>query len=351
MKKIKTNAVLISISSALSVAAVVFVFLVFFPQNVSAHGFRRIAHPRPAQHHAHEYDTARIQQELEHAVESPSAPAVYFTRDISSDGLLKVYNALGQKIEGKVGIKVSFGGPGEQVINPELLSGLIEKTGGTLIDGNGLSGNRRTSAKNYKLAEAHGFSKVGEVLMLDGDDLDMPVRGGHHLKFARTGNQFSQFSTMIAVHRFKLHCIEALGGNIKNISLCLANRSGKCLIHSGGADPNSYHHTEHHVLAKSFADAAKAALDYRENWAFINVVDSFRPDDRCHGAENVGDIGIIASNDVVALDQCALDLYLSHSSATAEQKRAWCEFHQTDVLEYCENIGIGNRQYRFVNLD
>lgn len=137
----------------------------------------------------------------------------------------------------------------------------------------------------------------------------------------------------------------------KNITLCLANRSGKCLIHSGGTDAIYYHNTKPDVLAQSFADAAKAVTDYRKNWAFINVIDSFRPDDNCKETENVGDIGIIASTDVVALDRCALDLYLSHSSATEAQKQAWQKYHQTDVLEYAEKIGVGKCNYRFVSVD
>lgn len=291
-------------------------------------------------------------QGLEHETASPGAPVVYFTRDISPEGLMKVYRALGQRIEGKVGIKISFGGPSEPILDPSLLAGLAAETGGTLIDSNGLSGNRWTSAMNYALAEAHGYSAIAPVLMLDEDgDIDMPLSGGYRLSCARTGRRFDEFDTLIAVHRFKIHYIEAMGGNIKNISLCLASRSGKNLIHSGGTDPNRYHNTAPDVLAQSFADAAKAALDYKQNWAFVNVLDSFPPADRCAGADNPGDIGIVASLDVVALDQCSLDLALSRSRATGAQKAAWLEYHQADVLEYAERLGAGSRSYRLVNLD
>ena len=291
-------------------------------------------------------------QGLEHQTTAASAPAVYFTRDISAEGLMKAYRALGQRVEGKVGIKISFGGPDEPLLDPKLLTRLSKETGGTLIDSNGLAGNRWTSAMNYALAEAHGYSAVAPVLMLDEDgDIDMPVKGGYHLSFARTGKHFDEFDTLIAVHRFKLHYIEALGGNIKNITLCLASKSGKSLIHSGGTDPNRYHNTAPDVLAASFADAAKAATDYKQNWAFVNVVAGLGPADRCRGADNYGDIGIVASLDVVALDQCSLDLALSRSRASDADKAAWLEYHQADVLEYAEKLGVGSRNYRLVNLD
>lgn len=164
---------------------------------------------------------------------------VYFTKDVSSAGLLKVYNALNQKIEGKVGVKVSFGGLDEQVLDAKLLAGLIEKTNGTMFDGDGLSGNRCTAAMNLALAKANGFSAVGKCVMLsDSDSIDLLVKNGYFLKYARTGKEFADFDTLIAVHRVKLHSLPAFGGNIKNITLCLANRSGKCIIHSHGTDEN-----------------------------------------------------------------------------------------------------------------
>ncbi|MCM1322082.1 MAG: DUF362 domain-containing protein [Bacteroides sp.] len=289
---------------------------------------------------------------LEHCVQDASAPVVYFTKDISAAGLLKVYNALNQKISGNVAVKVSFGGHGEQVLDAKLLSQLLRQTGGTMVDCSGLSGDRWTSAMNLALAKENGFSAVGPVQMLDENgDLDMPVRGGRLLKYARTGKHFDEYDTVIAVHRFKLHYLPALGGNIKNISLCLGSRSGKCLIHSGGTDEKRFHNTAPDVLAQAFADAAKAALDYKKNWAFVSVLDRFSPEDSCRGTKDLGDIGIIASYDVVAIDQCAADFEIGLSAADAETKAAWETQHQLNVLDYAEQIGCGKRSYRFVNLD
>lgn len=276
---------------------------------------------------------------------------VYFTKDVSSAGLLKVYNALNQKITGNVGIKVSFGGPDEQILDPKLLTGLVQKTNGTMFDGDGLSGNRWTAVMNLAIAKAHGFTDVGKCIMVsDSENLDMPVQNGYFLKYARTGKEFADFDTLVAVHRVKLHSLPAFGGNIKNITLCLANRSGKCIIHSHGTDENHYHNTQPDDLMKSFADAAQAALNYKKNWAFIDVLDDINPEDGCKNTKNQGKIGIIASNDVVALEQAAVDFLIEKADVDEATKTAWKTQHQTKVIEYAENLGCGTRNYRLVEV-
>ncbi len=283
--------------------------------------------------------------------EQTKQSAVYFTSDVSSKGLMKVYSALNQKISGNVGIKVSFGGPTEQVLDPELLRGLVAATNGTMFDGDGLSGNRWTAEMNLSYAQKHGFTKIGKCIMVSDDDyIDLPLKNGNLLKYARTGKEFADFDTLISVFRVRLHMLPAFDGNIKNISLCLANRSGKCIIHSGGTDENRYHNTPADVLEKSFADAAKAALDYKSNWAFINVLDDIEPQDGCKEAKNLGKLGIIASNDIVALEQCTIDFIIEKTSASDATKAEWKKEHRTGMVEQLEKLGGGTRNYRLVEV-
>lgn len=282
---------------------------------------------------------------------SEKEAVVYFTRDVSSEGLMKVYNALNQKITGKVGIKVSFGGPDEQVLNPELLRGLVAKTGGTMFDGNGLSGNRWTAEMNLKYAKDHGFTAVGKCIMMsETEPINLPVKNGYLLKYARTGKEFGEFDTLISVFRVRPHYLPAFDGNIKNITLCMANRSGKCILHSGGTDENHYHNTEPNILMKAFADATKAALDYKKNWAFIDVLEDIEPNDNCAGAKNMGKIGIIASNNIVALEQCAVDFMIGNADVNEATKAAWKKAHQVGVIEYAEKLGCGKRNYKLVEI-
>lgn len=276
---------------------------------------------------------------------------VYFTKDVSSAGLLKVYNALNQKIGGKVGIKVSFGSPDELILDPKLLSDLVQKTNGTMFDGDGLSGNRWTAAMNPALAKAHGVTDIGKCIMIsDSESIDMPVQNGYFLKYARTGKEFADFDTLIAVHRVKLHSLPAFGGNIKNITLCLANCSGKCIIHSHGTDENHYHNTQPDDLMKSFADAVQAVTNYKKNWVFIDVLDDINPEYGCKNTKNQGKIGVIASNDVVAFEQCAVDFLIEKADVDEATKAAWKTQHQTKVIEYAENLGVGTRNYRLVEV-
>lgn len=289
---------------------------------------------------------------LKYRTEDKKAPVVYFTKDVSANGLLKVYKALNQKIEGKAGIKVSFGADGEQYLDPKLMTGLVKETNGTFIDTCGFTPPRDTPDGNYKTAERHGFAAAAPVDILDRDgDVDMPVRGGYRLKYARTGSHLNDYGTLIAVHRFKAHYLPIYGGNIKNISLSLGSLSGKAIIHSGGTNETSYEGKDETVTAQSFADAAKAAMDYKKGrWAFINVMDAFRPEDNCENTRDLGNIGIIASLDPVAADQASCDFEFGAAPSEAV-RNAWEKYHSVDILHYAEKIGVGSRHYRLVSVD
>ena len=102
---------------------------------------------------------------------------------------------------------------------------------------------------------------------------------------------------------------------------------------------------------KSFSDATNAALNYKKNWAFIDVLDDIDPEDSCKNTKNLGKIGIIASADIVAVEQCAVDFLIGTADVDSATKSAWETAHQIKVLEYAEKQGNGNRKNQFVNLD
>ncbi len=289
---------------------------------------------------------------LRFLTDDAKAPVVYYTKDISAQGLLNVYRALGQEKKGKVCVKVSFGAEGEQYLDPSLMAELMRETKGTFADTNGFTAPRNTAKGNYAMAERHGFTKYGPVDILDAEgEIDLPVKGGHHLAFTRTGSHIDRYDTFVAVHRFKTHYIAQLGGNIKNISLCLGSVSGKALIHSAGKNDRTYQWTPDDVTARCFADAAKAAMDYKKDrWAFINVLDAFKAQDKCEGAQDRGNIGILASLDPVALDQACVDFEFGAAKDEAT-RAAWEKYHSVNVLDFAEAIGVGKRHYRMVSVD
>ena len=174
---------------------------------------------------------------LKFQTQDKNAPVVYFTKDISAKGLLKVYQALKQEQKGKVAIKVSFGSENEQYLDPRLLTELVKSTQGTFGETCGFTPPRDKPDGNYAMAQKHGFTAVGPVDIWDREgDVDMPVNGGYYLKYARTGSHINNYDTFIAVHRFKVHNIPKLGGNIKNISLAMGSLSGHAIIHSAGTN-------------------------------------------------------------------------------------------------------------------
>lgn len=288
---------------------------------------------------------------LKYHSEDKNAPIVLFTKDTSSQGLIRIYEALGRKAEGKVAIKMSFETPNGPYLSPELIKPLRDKVNATMVDSNGFTPPRNRTESHMRLIENHGFTKIGPVDVLDAEgEIDMPVKG-RFLKFHRTGSHFEKYDSVISLVKFKAHHIRDYGGTIKNLTICLGSISGKANIHSGGKELQSYKPADMEVFLESMADATRAALDYKKDkWVFINVMTDLIPDDEHKDAPKIPDIGIIASLDPVAVDQAGVDF--TFSKANSEGKRAqWEQEHNTRVLKYAEERGVGKRHYRLVSID
>lgn len=288
---------------------------------------------------------------LKHHSEDKNAPVVLFTKDTSPQGLIRIYEALGRKAEGKVAIKMSFETPNGPYLSPQLIKPLRDKLNATMVDSNGFTPPRNRTNSHMQLIENHGFTKIGPVDVLDADgEIDMPVKG-KYLKFHRTGSHFANYDSVISLVKFKAHHIRDYGGTIKNLTICLGSISGKANIHSGGKDLQSYNPASMDVFLESMADATKAALDYKKDkWVFINVMTDLVPDDEHKDAPKIPDIGIIASLDPVAVDQAGVDFTFSHAPSEAKREQ-WEQEHNTRVLKYAEERGAGTRHYRLVSID
>jgi len=296
-------------------------------------------------------DLVKQETELAHQVQDTNAPVVYYTKSANAQGLLKVYEALNQQPSGKVGIKLSFEAPGASHLDPQMLKPLVDKVQGTFIDSNGFTSPRDTTAGNLKVAQEHGFSAVGPVDILDSEgEIDLPVVGGKHLKFHRTGSHFANYDTLISIVHFKPHTLRDYGGTIKNLTICLASIGGKGIIHSGGKN-TSFSEGSMKNFMESLADASKGAMDYKQGrWAFINVLNNLQVQDTCSDAANMPDIGILASADPVAVDSAALDFTYGRAPS-AQARKAWENKHNTDVLQYAEELGVGKKNYRLVEIE
>lgn len=285
-------------------------------------------------------------------------PKVYFTRDISPAGLMRVCKAMGWTPHGRVAVKMSTGEPPRSnYLRPELIKELVQSVNGTIVECNtAYDGARAQSAEHWKVIKEHGFFDVAPVDIQDEDgDMALPVNGGNVLTENYVGSHFDNYDSYLVLSHFKGHAMAGFGGAIKNISIGLGSRMGKCWIHSGGTSKTNPWGGEQIAFLESMADAGKSVVEYlgRENIAFINVLNRISIDCDCNGnpAEpDIHDIGILASTDPVAVDQAGIDMVSVADGNEALMNRI-AERQGLHTLEAAEQIGLGSRTYELVDLD
>lgn len=289
----------------------------------------------------------------------PSGSVVYFTADISPEGLMRVYEALGWTPTGNVAVKLSTGEPpASNYLRPELIVDLVQSVDGTIVECNTAYGGSRTeTAMHMQVAEDHGFTAIADVDILDADgSVQLEVNGGNHLETNYVGAHFVNYDSYIILSHFKGHAMAGFGGAIKNISIGLGSREGKCLIHTGGRSHTSPWGGDQTAFTESMAEAGKSVSDYLgngENIIYINVLNHISIDCDCDGnpAEpDIHDIGILASTDPVAIDQASIDLCFAAEGSDSLKRRVESQ-EGLHTLEHAEEIGLGSRTYELVNID
>ena len=166
---------------------------------------------------------------------------VYFTREITSESLIRIYETLGVKLNGKVGVKVSTGEDGSKgYLKADLIGPLVKKLNGTIIECNTAYPGARTNYEDHiKVAEKHGFTTFADVDIMDKDgEFKIPVKKGKHLEYDIIGNNFKNYDSIVNLAHGKGHAMGGFGANLKNQSIGIASRNGKAYIHSCGKDSN-----------------------------------------------------------------------------------------------------------------
>ena len=221
---------------------------------------------------------------------SHAAPAVYFTKDISPAGIMAIYNALGREASGKVAVKLSTGEAGNtHYLSPALIGELVRKVNGTIVECNtAYGGSRASTAMHRQVAEDHGFTKIAAVDIMDEDgDIELPVKGGKHLKFDAVGSHFANYDFVLVLTHFKGHAMGGFGGAIKNISIGIASSRGKVIIHTAGTkESGSIWYDKQDDFLESMAEAAKAVSDSLGNGQrimYISVMNHLSVDCDCDG--------------------------------------------------------------------
>lgn len=290
-------------------------------------------------------------------------PKVYFFKEISSDNLVKIYEALGREAKGKVAVKLSTGEPGgHNFLQPSLIKALVQKVNGTIVECNTAYGGGRADTKSHlKAAADHGFTAIAPVVIMDADgEVELPVEGGKHLKFDIVGKDFLNYDFTIILSHFKGHAMGGFGGAIKNMSIGIASSNGKAWIHSAGktrVPAEAWKNLpEQDDFLESMAEAAKAVADHcGDRILYISVANNLSVDCDCDASPEeprMGDIGILASLDPVALDRACTDLVRSSEDPGKVHLIERIDSrHGMHTLDHAEALGMGSQKYELVTLD
>lgn len=289
---------------------------------------------------------------------------VLFTKNLTGEGLINIYEKLGVKLEGNIAIKLHSGEAGNQnYLRPEFVKTLIEKLGGTVVECNtAYAGERNTSEKHKKLIEEHGWSKYFKFDLMDeeGPDKVLEVRNGKVLKENFVGKNLVNYDSILVLSHFKGHPMGGYGGALKQLSIGCASSEGKAWIHSAGQSKDQYtiwdNLPKQDRFLESMADAASTVNDlFKGKVVYINVMKNLSVDcDCCAVAEDpcMQDIGILASTDPVAIDQACIDLVYNSEDKGKEHFIERVESrHGIHTIEVAEELGVGNREYDLINID
>ena len=290
-----------------------------------------------------------------------SKSKVYFTKEITPENIVKLYDLLNANIKGNVACKVHSGEEGNQnYLHPEFFKPLVDKVNGTIVECNtAYEGERNTSEKHLKLLDNHGWSKIFKVDLMDeeGPDAVLEIPDGTVIKKDYVGKNLLNYDSLVVLSHFKGHPMGGFGGALKQLSIGCASSMGKGYIHNSGGDPwADMMKADQDKFIMSMADAASAVAKHFEGHsAYINVMKNLSVDcDCCAVAEDpcMKDIGILASLDPIALDQACIDLIYSSKDEGRDHFVERVESRQGKViLDHAQELGIGSKEYQLIDID
>lgn len=288
---------------------------------------------------------------------------VYFTKEITEESLVRIYEITGKELNGKVAIKISTGEPGgHNFLNPNLIKGLVQKLKGTIVECNtAYKGKRNTTEDHLKAAEEHGFTAIARVDIMDSEgDIALPVLNGKHLEKNYVGKNIENYDSMLMLSHFKGHAMGGFGGALKNMSIGVASARGKAWIHSAGKVEDLEilwdHLAEQNDFLESMAEADQSVMNYmNDNILYINIMNNLSVDCDCNANPEdpcMKDIGILSSLDPVALDQACLD-FINKSNDPGKDHFLERVNRQNGqhTIDYAEKIGLGKKEYNLIYLD
>ncbi len=284
---------------------------------------------------------------------------VFFSKTITPEKVLEMYNILGISLPGRIAVKLHSGEAGNQnFLKPEFFRPIIDAVGGTVVECNtAYEGQRDTTEKHLKTIQAHGWSRYFKVDLLDaeGPDLELPIPNGKVIRKNFTGKNLADYDSLLVLSHFKGHPMGGYGGALKQLSIGIASSFGKAYIHGAGVPENLWT-ADHDSFLEAMADAASSVVErFRGRAAYINVMKNMSVDcDCCAVAEDpcMKDIGILASLDPVAIDQACLNLvYAATDDSGRDHLLERIESRNgVHTIEAAAALGIGSREYEITEV-
>ena len=282
---------------------------------------------------------------------------VYFTKEITPQAVVRMYEAMGVKLPGRVAVKLHSGEVGKQnFLRPDFLAPMVAHVEGTIVECNtAYEGKRDTTEAHWETMKLHGWTDIAKVDILDEEgEIELAIPEGQKIRKNYVGKHIENYDSLLVLSHFKGHPMGGFGGALKNISIGLASSHGKAYIHGVG-DVNAFWTSDHDSFLESMADASKSVMDYfGGKIAFVNIMKNMSVDcDCCAVAEDpaMGDVGILASLDPVALDQACLDLVYASKDPGRDHLLERIESRNgVHTVEAAAKVGGGSREYRLVEL-
>ena len=283
---------------------------------------------------------------------------VYFSKTITGEKVLELYKLLNTKLDGRVAVKVHSGEKGNQnFLRPVFWKPIIDFVGGTVVECNtAYAGERNTTEKHKKLISYHGWDKLFPVDILDseGPDMKLEIPNGRVIKENYVGKNIENYDSMLVLSHFKGHPMGGYGGAIKQLSIGVASSYGKAYIHGAG-EPEKIWTADHDSFLASMADAAASVVEYFESKIiYVNVMKNMSVDcDCCAVAEDpcIADIGILVSDDPIAIDQACIDLVYKCTDPGRPHLIERIESRNGVLtIESAAELGYGSREYELVEV-
>ena len=282
----------------------------------------------------------------------------YFSRTITPEMVVALCEKTGKKLPGKVAVKLHTGEVGNQnFIKPVFWKPAVEMVHGTVVECNtAYGGERDTTEQHIRTLEKHGWTKMFTVDLLDaeGPDMELSIPNGKRIKKNFVGKDLANYDSMLVLAHFKGHPRGGYGGALKQLSIGIASSAGKAYIHGAG-EPEKIWTSEQDAFLESMADAASSIVDYfKGNILYVNVMKNLSVDcDCCAVAEDpcMKDIGILVSEDPVAIDQACMDLIYAPEDPGRDHFIERVETRNgAHTIEAAEALGAGTREYELIEV-